>query len=33
MTKPKKVLDDYQLVSRDFLVERKFAGLFDEPGV
>lgn len=26
-------LSDYQLTSRDFLLDRKFAGLFDEPGV
>ena len=26
-------LSDYQLVSRDFLAERTFAGLFDVPGV
>lgn len=31
--KPNKVLDDYQLESRDFLTGRNFAGLFDEPGV
>lgn len=30
---PTKTLDDYQEVSRDFLLENKFACLFDEPGV
>lgn len=31
--KPTKTLDDYQEVSRDFLLSDKFRCLFDEPGV
>lgn len=31
--KPNKTLNDYQQISRDFLVSRNFAGLFDAPGV
>ena len=31
---PEKILDDYQVESRDFLLNSgRFAGLFDEPGV
>lgn len=30
---PKKTLDDYQIVSRDYLLSGKFRCLFDEPGV
>lgn len=32
MTAP-KTLDDYQIVSRDFLLEGGFRALYDEPGV
>jgi len=33
VTEPQKRLDDYQVESFNFLKERKFAGLFDSPGV
>lgn len=33
MSEPLKSLDDYQVESMEFLRDRKFAGLFDAPGV
>lgn len=33
MNKPTKTLDDYQVEAYEFLVGRKFAGLFDAPGI
>lgn len=32
MSKPTKTLDDYQVEAYEFLRDRSFAGLFDQPG-